>query len=283
MRRHSGKTSQKSGFTLIELLVVIAIIAILAAILFPVFAKVREKARQTSCLSNEKQLGLSFTQYVEDYDEKYPVNGGGNNEAAGWGSRVYPYTKSTGVYHCPDDPTTTTTNLDGKGETDYPVSYAFNKTIADNNGLAAQNAPASTVLLFEVEGVQADITNVNNELNGGNYVSAAGNGGDGGNFTGNFGWLNSNNGNYYYASGVDATWGFGNPSRGTGCQKVPYHTGGSNVLFADGHAKWVRAAAISPGTNANASTDGQDQSSLGEAAGTSGLSAKNFAGTFSVN
>src|ERR1700760_4371273 len=60
------------GFTLIELLVVIAIIAILAAILFPVFAKVREKARQTSCLSNEKQLGLAFQQYTQDYDEKYP-------------------------------------------------------------------------------------------------------------------------------------------------------------------------------------------------------------------
>jgi len=62
----------KRGFTLIELLVVIAIIAILAAILFPVFAKVREKARQTSCLSNEKQLGLAITQYVQDYDEKLP-------------------------------------------------------------------------------------------------------------------------------------------------------------------------------------------------------------------
>ena len=74
----NSSRSQKRGFTLIELLVVIAIIAILAAILFPVFAQAREKARQTSCLSNTKQLGLAFTQYAQDYDEHLPnamING----------------------------------------------------------------------------------------------------------------------------------------------------------------------------------------------------------------
>src|SRR5213082_1669007 len=71
----------RRGFTLIELLVVIAIIAILAAILFPVFAQAREKARQTSCLSNIKQLGLSAMMYVEDYDETYP---GGPGVASLW-------------------------------------------------------------------------------------------------------------------------------------------------------------------------------------------------------
>ena len=68
------KTPSRSGFTLIELLVVIAIIAILAAILFPVFAQAREKARQTSCLSNSKQLGLGLLMYVQDYDETWPRN-----------------------------------------------------------------------------------------------------------------------------------------------------------------------------------------------------------------
>src|SRR5476651_129734 len=75
----------KRGFTLIELLVVIAIIAVLAAILFPVFAQAREKARQTSCLSNEKQLGLAVMQYVQDYDEMTPT-----------GAAIYHYTWDDG-------------------------------------------------------------------------------------------------------------------------------------------------------------------------------------------
>src|SRR5450631_2495789 len=99
----------KKGFTLIELLVVIAIIAILAAILFPVFAKVREKARQTACLSNEKQLGLGFAQYVQDYDENFPPStnsqyGSPLGLGYGWGNRINPYVKSTGVFNCPDAP-----------------------------------------------------------------------------------------------------------------------------------------------------------------------------------
>ena len=80
------------GFTLIELLVVIAIIAILAAILFPVFAKAREKARQISCLSNMKQLSLGFLQYAQDSDERFPGSGSTSNNGAGpeWGTRIGP-------------------------------------------------------------------------------------------------------------------------------------------------------------------------------------------------
>src|ERR1700757_3966218 len=91
--------SPRAGFTLIELLVVIAIIAILAAILFPVFAKVREKARQTSCLSNEKQIGLALMQYTQDYDESTPAwvrsSTSGN---VYWEQQVAPYVKSVSVY-----------------------------------------------------------------------------------------------------------------------------------------------------------------------------------------
>src|SRR5689334_4870314 len=76
--------SKNKGFTLIELLVVIAIIAILAAILFPVFAQAREKARQTSCLSNEKQLGTAFLMYVQDYDETFPLRSPGPGLEKTW-------------------------------------------------------------------------------------------------------------------------------------------------------------------------------------------------------
>ena len=97
------KPSAQKGFTLIELLVVIAIIAILAAILFPVFAKVREKARQISCLSNMKQLALGEVQYNQDYDEKYAPGANPNGLGNGWAGQIYPYVKSVNVFTCPDD------------------------------------------------------------------------------------------------------------------------------------------------------------------------------------
>jgi prepilin-type N-terminal cleavage/methylation domain-containing protein len=116
------KPSQaRSGFTLIELLVVIAIIAILAAILFPVFAQAREKARSASCLSNTKQLALGLTMYVQDYDETFPYwswwyssdpggcprndgsayAGGCNHWESFWFNASYPYVKNAQVYACP--------------------------------------------------------------------------------------------------------------------------------------------------------------------------------------
>lgn len=96
---------KRSGFTLIELLVVIAIIAILAAILFPVFAQAREKARAISCVSNEKQLALAILQYTQDYDEMYPVGFGASSWTGNdlWDVKISPYIKSYGAYICPDD------------------------------------------------------------------------------------------------------------------------------------------------------------------------------------
>ena len=98
---------KRRGFTLIELLVVIAIIAILAAILFPVFARAREKARQASCASNEKQLGLGVIMYAQDYDEKPPLvydDGLGANNRQIWAEKVEPYVKNIQVYRCPSGP-----------------------------------------------------------------------------------------------------------------------------------------------------------------------------------
>ena len=91
----------KRGFTLIELLVVIAIIAILAAILFPVFAKAREKARQSSCLSNAKQIGLALHMYVQDYDEMMPPLYGDVAGLFPWQQLVTPYVKNIQIFTCP--------------------------------------------------------------------------------------------------------------------------------------------------------------------------------------
>ena len=112
-RRNNGA---RHGFTLIELLVVIAIIAILAAILFPVFAQAREKARQATCLSNLKQFGLGIMQYVQDYDEQMPLSVSGNSQVGpavvaanpgvqpfGVSTFIQPYVKSQQVFACPDD------------------------------------------------------------------------------------------------------------------------------------------------------------------------------------
>jgi len=96
----------RRGFTLIELLVVIAIIAILAAILFPVFARAREKARQTSCLSNMKELGLGELMYVQDYDEHFSPNysySDGGNQLFWWDDMIQPYVNNRQIFICPSD------------------------------------------------------------------------------------------------------------------------------------------------------------------------------------
>jgi prepilin-type N-terminal cleavage/methylation domain-containing protein len=157
------KQHSKQGFTLIELLVVIAIICILAAILMPVFAAAREKANQSQCQSNLKSLGAAIAQYMQDNDETYPTglvgatngrtlmtcslasNTAANGIGMGWGGSIWPYTKSAGVYQCPDDLTKTMTpNL-------YWCSYGMNEWLPGRQ-TSYLAAPTTTVCLFEYEG-----------------------------------------------------------------------------------------------------------------------------------
>lgn len=191
---------KRDGFTLIELLVVIAIIAILAAILFPVFAQAREKARQTDCLSNQKQIALAFLQYVQDYDERFPgstdaysiidpaqqftaasdgINdwswemydtGPGGEARMTWDVLIQPYMKSIGCFTCPDDPQRGTTVISYGGarvERSYSVANGIIDYKHTGHGtiLAQVPAPSSTVLTDERSwcplGGQSDAANDN--------------------------------------------------------------------------------------------------------------------------
>jgi prepilin-type N-terminal cleavage/methylation domain-containing protein/prepilin-type processing-associated H-X9-DG protein len=167
---------KRNGFTLIELLVVIAIIAILAAILFPVFAQARDKARQTTCLSNFKQIGLGVMMYVQDWDETYPVNrlaqlsGGSecNQKMITWKTATLPYVKNFQVYKCPSNGNNSkgdeTKNAESLGYPTFPISYAYNGTILHSGAtgqvpitLGQVTEPARYIMLVESNQECADM------------------------------------------------------------------------------------------------------------------------------
>jgi len=230
---------RRSGFTLIELLVVIAIIAILAAILFPVFAKAREKARQITCASNEKQQGLAILQYVQDYDSTFPC-GAGNHQ--GWVGEVYPYAKSQALFLCPDD---NTPNSAGH-PTAFFFSYAINNNV-EGQTLAYESAPASTVLEVEITG-SYDTNNGSDNLPG---PSGSGTGPEEDASASEDGWVTTND------DGGICT----GPMRGAATNQNPcpttpngIHNNGSNVLLSDGHVKWLAGSALSAGQNASSPT-----------------------------
>ncbi len=143
---------KRTGFTLIELLVVIAIIAILAAILFPVFARAREKARQTSCLSNTKQLILGMMMYTQDYDECLPgyIYSAGTSPRLHWYELIEPYVKNAQIFICPSAPTRKPT---GYGFNYRFISYGMNdptNCVGDPiTALAAVKFPAETIILAD--------------------------------------------------------------------------------------------------------------------------------------
>jgi prepilin-type N-terminal cleavage/methylation domain-containing protein/prepilin-type processing-associated H-X9-DG protein len=241
----------RNGFTLIELLVVIAIIAILAAILFPVFAKVREKARQAACSSNEKQLALGVIQYESDYDEMLPGLDfspiGGGQESQGWAGRIYPYVKSTSVFTCPDDTTPPQGSM-------TPISYLFNPSLGDYNHkilyhVPALVAPTKTILFIEGAGEVTDVTN-SNEGSSNSHSSPV--------FLSDY--IDT------FPSGGKWATGFlnGKPnSSSTDRFTSPdgRHSGGSNYILCDGHVKWMRGTTVSMGQtqgNSQCNQDGQN-------------------------
>jgi prepilin-type N-terminal cleavage/methylation domain-containing protein/prepilin-type processing-associated H-X9-DG protein len=156
----------RRGFTLIELLVVIAIIAILAAILFPVFAQAREKARQTACVSNLRQIGTAAQMYAQDYDERFPGTelGEGDGEYH-WIEMLAPYTKNRDVFTCPSAAVKTLYPPTGVAA-EFSYSYAMND-IHDASGrsigaafqpLAAITYPSDTLYLVDGWPVASEAT-----------------------------------------------------------------------------------------------------------------------------
>lgn len=204
------KRPGKGAFTLIELLVVIAIIALLAAILFPVFARARENARRSSCMSNVKQIGLGILQYTQDYDERLPQ---GFQTGVRWSDLIQPYTKSTQVLRCPSDPAIT-----GR-------SYGLNVNYFSTGSTHLNFIPDPAGSAFVADAAQ---------------ITAAGVGTDPKTWTDYFEtatdwqWTpprNSNGTVDLYASTTSAD---------LRRRPFPRHFNGLVIGYGDGHAKWLR-------------------------------------------
>lgn len=239
----------RQAFTLIELLVVIAIIAILAAILFPVFARARENARRTSCLSNLKQMGLAVMQYTQDYDETYPytitpasawaqmpdgLSWVGSNPPTSllWPQVLYPYHKSSQVFYCPSS------RQVGSG---YHISAGWSATPAMRQyganasllpmGLGTPPSPtkiasvaaSANTYMFMDYGVYVVMTSdVVTSANSNQYLPGMGEGG------GSCATVVADANAQYYADDC----------------RTGRHFGGVNVTFADGHAKWLKSNTV---------------------------------------
>ena len=257
---------KRKAFTLIELLVVIAIISLLAAILFPVFAQAREKARQASCSGNLKQIGLGIMMYAQDYDEtQVPAwiqNGSPLNNWTNWPVFIQPYVKSTQIFNCPDANTPTeqvtwTTNPFGGSYAEYFMNDGYNNTtplmspfsgyVGDGGSfggccihqqiVAKITSPATTIAVFD---------GFANTQQGIGVLLATGEGAT------------------WSVSQISSLWGNNavadqNPLQclcltGNPGGFVLRHNGGCNVLFCDGHVKLENAGFLGTTSGSGASS-----------------------------
>jgi prepilin-type N-terminal cleavage/methylation domain-containing protein len=276
------------AFTLIELLVVIAIIAILAAILFPVFAQARESARKTSCLSNTKQLGLSIMMYVQDYDETYPMNsydgmaiGTADNDTGSpnyisvdtWMWAILPYIKNRQIFVCPSDPdpksiwtgydadpaNINSCDFDGWG-VPTPISYATNDSVI---GFGWGGGGICTPAMGDGSGLAASGVGVHTMASIASPASTYMVGDCGQQFMEEF-WINDTR-----AANFTRVYGHKAARRGYRTDNdasMPWHTQmqnsaiyrhqlGENLTFADGHAQFRHHNHIWSGDPAYDSTD----------------------------
>ena len=234
LSHNNAEQSRKTGFTLIELLVVIAIIAILAAILFPAFARARENARRASCQSNLKQIGLGIMQYTQDYDERmpnqlhgFPYEGGndvkdystGNPNVAGtnslkganWILMIQPYVKSWQLFKCPSTtPNTLPLNLEYAPSGNNDSNYAI-------NGMATTDASSGTLQARSI----ASISNT-------------------------AGLIAVQELQYSYSHAFARPWykDANTLNDATRADYASLHFDGSNLLFFDGHVKWKKQSRI---------------------------------------
>lgn len=209
MNIRPSRPHRRRGFTLIELLVVIAIIAILAAILFPVFAQARESARKTSCLSNLKQQALGISMYTQDNDEFLPQGSRTMSDGTVWRwmHQTFPYVKNDDIYRCPS---TKLPAWDPNVYTGNAGTYGYNALHLNVLNQAKIAKPATTILIAETPGGTVV----------GNRFRARPDLPDG---------------------SLGAVWGIWNQAE----SRIAYrHFNQTNVAFADGHVKTLRAAEV---------------------------------------
>ncbi len=239
--RSRSQNCMKQGFTLIELLVVIAIIALLAAILFPVFARARENARKSSCANNLKQISLGAYQYSQDYDEQVVSSYGGyTNPTAGgtvyWMGLILPYTKSAQVYQCPS----ATKFVEGNAQNPQNATYGHQHT---NMGWGLPGTAMANVVKPSETIFFSDIGRYNT---GGNEWDNFKNTPD------KFTTINNNPISREYGQCTTCP-GITNTCCTDAVTVVPRHLDTCNVAFLDGHVKAMKMSVLTePFTNAAA-------------------------------